>query len=101
LSKSTDKLTPTILESISDKKDIKPGVLAAPQDFNTAAHAMGTLKMGEAPAKSVVNAFGRSHEHSNLYVAGSSVFVTSSTSNPTLTIAALALRTAAEIVKRL
>jgi len=91
----------TILEAISDKRDIKPDVLAAPQDFNTAAHAMGTLKMGGDPGKSVVNAFGRSHEHPNLYVAGSSVFVTSSTSNPTLTIGALALRTAAEIVKRL
>ena len=91
----------TILEAISDKKDIKPDVLAAPQDFNTAAHAMGTLKMGSDPGKSVVNGFGRSHEHPNLYVAGSSVFVTSSTSNPTLTIGALSLRMAAEIVKRL
>ena len=91
----------TILEGISNAADIKPNVLDAPQNFNTAAHAMGTLKMGADPAKSVVNGFGRSHEHPNLYVAGSSVFVTSSTSNPTLTIAALSLRMAAEIVKRL
>lgn len=70
-------------------------------NFNTAAHAMGTLKMGTDAGKSVVNGFGRSHEHPNLYVLGSSIFVTSSTSNPTLTIGALALRTAAEIVKRL
>ena len=90
-----------ILGAISDPKDIKPDKLAAPQDFNTAAHAMGTLRMGDKPENSVVNPFCRSHEHPNLYVAGSSVFVTSSTSNPTLTIAALALRTAAEIVKRL
>ena len=91
----------TIFEGISDKADIKPDALDAPQNFNTAAHAMGTLKMGRDATKSVVNSFGRSHEHPNLYVAGSSVFVTSSTSNPTLTIAALSLRMAAEIAKRL
>ncbi|MCY7368880.1 MAG: hypothetical protein LH474_12095 [Chamaesiphon sp.] len=55
---------------------------------------MGTCKMGNNPCSSVVDAQGRSHEHPNLYVVGSSVFTTGGTSNPTLTVAALALRTA-------
>jgi choline dehydrogenase-like flavoprotein len=69
-------------------------------DYNTAAHAMGTLRMGDSDKTSVVNAYGLSHEHKNLYVLGSSVFATAATANPTVTIAALTLRTAAEIGKR-
>ena len=59
---------------------------------------MGTMKMTSDPSKGVVNSFGRAHEHPNLYVLGSSVFVTASSANPTLTIAALSLRTADKIV---
>jgi choline dehydrogenase-like flavoprotein len=36
---------------------------------------------------------GRSHDHPNLWVVGSSVFPTGATANPTLTIAAVTLRT--------
>jgi glucose dehydrogenase len=62
--------------------------------WNTAAHIMGTCRMGTGPSDSVVDSFGRCHEHSNLFVVGSSVFPTGATANPTLTLAALALRTA-------
>jgi glucose dehydrogenase len=41
----------------------------------------------------------RTHDHHNLFILGSSVFPTSSTANPTSTIAALALR-AAETIRR-
>jgi choline dehydrogenase-like flavoprotein len=71
----------------------------APFAWNTAAHIMGTCRMGADPAKSVVDSHGRCHEHANLYLAGASVFVTGSTANPTLTLAALALRTAEAIDK--
>jgi glucose dehydrogenase len=54
--------------------------------------------MGEDKATSVVDAHGRSHLYKNLYVVGSSVFTTCGTANPTLTIAALTLRTAKAIV---
>jgi choline dehydrogenase-like flavoprotein len=57
-------------------------------------HLMGTCRMGEDPATSVTDATGRTHDHPNLYLAGSSLFPTSGTANPTLTLAALALRTA-------
>jgi choline dehydrogenase-like flavoprotein len=62
--------------------------------FNTAAHPMGTCRMGTDKAKSVVNADGLTHAHENLYIVGSSVFTTGATANPTLTLAALALRKA-------
>jgi choline dehydrogenase-like flavoprotein len=55
---------------------------------------MGTTRMAADPRKGVVDADCKVHGISNLYVAGSSVFTTSSTVNPTLTIIALALRLA-------
>ena len=54
-------------------------------------HTMGGMQMGVDPATSVVDANGRMHQLDNVYVADSSVFVTSSGSNPTLTIMAVAL----------
>ncbi len=59
-----------------------------------AGHIMGTTRMGADRRTSVANANGQSHDHPNLWFAGSSLFPTSGTANPTLTIAALALRTA-------
>ena len=58
-----------------------------------AGHIMGTTRMGTDSKSSVANANGQSHDHPNLWFAGSSLFPTSGTANPTLTIAALALRT--------
>jgi choline dehydrogenase-like flavoprotein len=57
-----------------------------------AGHIIGTLRMGSDSRTSVVDKDLRSHDHPNLFVLGSSVFPTSATANPTLTIAALALR---------
>ncbi|HEV7621389.1 MAG TPA: GMC oxidoreductase, partial [Flavisolibacter sp.] len=69
--------------------------------FSGAGHIMGTLRMGDEAGKSVVNANCLSHDHNNLYIIGSGLFPTSATANPTLTIAALALRLAEEISKRI
>jgi glucose dehydrogenase len=66
-------------------------------NWNTAAHIMGTCLMGDDPSDSVVDRWGRAHEVSNLWIVGSSVFPTSATANPTLTLAALTLRTAEAI----
>src|SRR5690606_16972762 len=57
-------------------------------------HLLGTTRMGNDPETSVADGYGRTHDHQNLFIAGSSLFPTSGTANPTLTIAALALRTA-------
>ena len=71
----------------------------APRDVPPGSrHIMGTLRMGSDPASSVCDAFGKFHDLDNLYCADGAVFVTSSGYNPTLTIQALALRTAANIV---
>lgn len=57
-------------------------------------HHMGTTRMNENPRRGVVDANGRVHGVSNLFVAGSSVFPTGGCANPTLTIGALSLRLA-------
>jgi len=60
-------------------------------------HHMGTTRMASDPARGVTDGRTRVHGIGNLYVAGSSLFPTSGWANPTLTIAALALRTADEV----
>ncbi len=66
-------------------------------DAEGAGHIMGTTRMGNDRRTSVADSDGRSHDHPNLWFAGSSLFPTCGTANPTLTIAALALRTAEAI----
>jgi choline dehydrogenase-like flavoprotein len=61
---------------------------------------MGTARMGDDPQRSVVDRWGRLHEVDNLHVADGSVFVSSGGFNPTLTIMALALRTARHLAGR-
>lgn len=56
------------------------------------SHHAGTCRMGSDPSTSVVDSDLRAHDVDNLYIVGSSTFVTLSVLNPTLTIAALALR---------
>ncbi len=63
-------------------------------DFDFFWHHMGTTRMGNDPKLSVVDPDCRVHGLANLYVAGSSVFPTSGTAGPTLTIVALAIRLA-------
>jgi choline dehydrogenase-like flavoprotein len=58
------------------------------------AHVMGTARMGHDPRDSVVDAFGRVHDVEGLRIADASVFVSSGPANPTLTLMALALRSA-------
>jgi len=66
-----------------------------------AGHIIGTARMGDDPAASVVDRELRSHDQPNLFVVGSSVFPTSATANPTLTIAALSLRAASAVTATL
>ncbi len=63
-----------------------------PEDLHGDQHHMGTTRMHRDPKRGVVDENCRVHEVENLYVAGSSLFPTSGTFNPTLTIIALALR---------
>ncbi|MCU1293525.1 MAG: family oxidoreductase, partial [Bryobacterales bacterium] len=64
-------------------------------------HEVGGCKMGSDPRGSVLDSFCRSHDVPNLYVVDASAFPSSSEKNPTLTIMALAARTAEHIADRL
>lgn len=57
-------------------------------------HACGTLRAGTDPKRSVLNADCRVHDIANLYVVDASFFPSSMGVNPSLTIAANALRVA-------
>ncbi|QTH23510.1 GMC family oxidoreductase [Rhizorhabdus wittichii] len=63
----------------------------------TESHLQGTLRMGEDPATSVIDAKMIHHRWRNLVVVGSSAFATCSCANPSLTVAALSLRAAAMV----
>ena len=65
----------------------------------TSTHTYGGTRMGNNPETSAVNRWGFSHEAPNLGLLGGSVMVTSGARNPTLTIQALAWRTADHLVK--
>ena len=65
------------------------------------AHPMGTTRMSASPESGVVDANCAVHGTRGLYVAGSSVFATGGTSNPTLLIAALGFRLADHLRKAL
>jgi choline dehydrogenase-like flavoprotein len=69
--------------------------------YDGAGHIMGTCRMGADPKHSVVDEELRSHDHKNLFIVGSAVFPTVGSPNPTLTLAALALRAAKSISHQL
>jgi choline dehydrogenase-like flavoprotein len=83
---------PTRFEELIDDK-----VVAL--SYGGAGHVMGTCRMGSKKDNSVVNSFQQSWDHDNLYLVGSSTFPTGATANPTLTLAALSLRTADKILR--
>ncbi|MBV8903769.1 MAG: GMC family oxidoreductase, partial [Acidobacteriia bacterium] len=62
-------------------------------------HAYGGTRMGTNPETNVVDRWGFSHEAPNLGILGASVMGTSGARNPTLTVQALAWRTAERLVK--
>jgi choline dehydrogenase-like flavoprotein len=72
-----------------------------PRSMVGGKHHMGTTRMHADPARGVVDADCRVHGIGNLHVAGSSVFPTGGYANPTLTIAALAMRLADKLKDRL
>lgn len=75
-------------------------VLSGENNINF-GHACGTCRFGDDPSKSVLNKDNRAHGLSNLYVVDASFFPSSGGTNPSLTIAANALRVAVAIDARL
>ena len=71
--------------------------VAGPDATGPAYHHMGTTRMSADPEAGVVDADCRTHDLENCWIASSSVFPTAGAMNPTLTIAALALRAAEDV----
>lgn len=63
-------------------------------------HPCGTCRMGHDPQTSVVDSDSRAHDLDNLYIVDASFMPTSGAINPSLTIAANALRVADQIKKK-
>ncbi|MGH7505916.1 MAG: GMC family oxidoreductase [Longimicrobiales bacterium] len=61
------------------------------------AHLLGTARMGNDPATSVVDSDHRAHDVPGLFICDGSSFVTSGRGQPTMTIQALAFRAADRI----
>lgn len=66
-----------------------------------AGHVVGTHRMGDDPQFSVVDSHQHSHDLDNLYIVGCGSMPTLGTSNPTLTMTALAIRTGDRIAENL
>ncbi len=62
-------------------------------------HAYGGTRMGDNPERNIVDRWGFSHEAPNLAILGASVMGTSGARNPTLTVQALAWRTAEHLIR--
>ena len=67
-------------------------------DLTGSVHLMGTCRMGNDPAASVVDKFNRAHDLPNLFIVDGSSFVTSGRQQPTATIQALAYRAADHMI---
>ncbi|MFJ8431491.1 GMC family oxidoreductase [Kitasatospora sp. NPDC094019] len=65
-----------------------------PYGYRGAGHGGGTHIMGDSPDTSVVDQWQRCWDHPNLYAVGCGSMPSLGTSNPSLTMAALALRSA-------
>lgn len=70
-----------------------------PEGPNQSWHAVGGTRMGDSPESNVVDRWGFSHEVPNLGILGGSVMGSHGARNPTLTIQALAWRTADHLIK--
>jgi quinoprotein glucose dehydrogenase len=64
-------------------------------------HPAGGCRMGTDPKTSVCDSYGRTHDHENLFVVGSTSLPTAGCTNGTLTFVAVTLRSATRIVSSL
>jgi choline dehydrogenase-like flavoprotein len=72
---------------------------STPVDGRLPSHQCGTVRMGVDPKTSVLNPYCQSWDHKNLYVVDAGCLPTSAAVNPSLTVAAQALRVADWIKK--
>lgn len=84
-----------ILEAAGAKRTWSQPAAAQSNGF----HLLGTCRMGNDPAASVVDRWHRAHDVPNLFVCDGSSLVTSGRGQPTMTIQALAFRAAEHIAE--
>lgn len=71
------------------------------EQVGVGGHHIGTTRMSREPKQGVVDPTCKIHGISNLFIASSSVFPTSSQANPTLTILAFGVRIASHLSRNL
>lgn len=94
--KRIDKIRQEVVNAF---RPLKVSIMKQADNNLRLAHACGTCRFGDDPSSSVLNRFNQTHDVSNLYITDASFFPTSGGINPSLTIAANALRVADSIVK--
>ncbi|MDV3136651.1 GMC family oxidoreductase [Mycobacterium sp. 29Ha] len=88
----------TFLRQLNDVfKPFRKITLRGAEDNEALGHVCGTCRFGTDPKSSVLDPQNRAHEVDNLYVVDSSFFPSSTGLNPSLTVAANALRVAAHV----
>jgi choline dehydrogenase-like flavoprotein len=91
-----------ILETMGGKPARRPG---PPEEKISIGgmiiHELGAVRMGDNPDTSPLNKYCQAHEVKNLFVADAAPFCSNADKNPTLTICALAWRTADYIAEEM
>jgi len=82
-----------LLDSVGPEKTWKQPA----EETTFGVHLLGTCRMGNDPATSVIDANHRSHDVPNLFICDGSSLVTSTRGQPTMSIMALAFRAADKI----
>jgi choline dehydrogenase-like flavoprotein len=72
-----------------------------PFPHGSSIHYVGTARMGRDPRASIVDEWCRTHDVPNLWINDAAVFVTAGNQNPTITILALAMRSAEHMANQM
>ncbi len=100
--KDSEKLAISFMQDKAEQWLHEAGAIAVEKlplgPISLSTHAYGGTRMGDNLETNVVNRWGFSHEAPNLGILGASVMGTSGARNPTLTVQALAWRTADHLV---
>jgi len=75
-------------------KPLEGKLIKVAEDSGFLAHVCGTCRMDVDPTKGVVDSNGKVFGADNLYISDSSIFPTSGGANPSLTVAACAMKIA-------
>jgi choline dehydrogenase-like flavoprotein len=99
ISDNTRRLIRFHLDRIREAHEAAGAVRTLPTELvlDQPGHLLGTARMGDEPATSVVNSYGAAHDVRNLRIIDGSIFPTAGAMNPTSTITALALRCVEEL----